>query len=333
MMLLSEVRIVFPCKVLYIHHLILVLEHILSLISVSELTKRYGKVEALRKVSFNVEKGVTGLIGPNGAGKSTLIKILLGLIDANQGEAKVFGYDSRRERSKILEKVGVLHEKPSLPSWVTARQYLEYVAKLKRLQNVEEEIEKVCETCNLTDFIDRKIGTFSAGMVQRLGLADALIGKPELVILDEPTANLDPLGRFEVLTKIKRLRDEEDISFLISTHILSELERVCDNVVILNEGSVLTYGRISELVSKYANPKCALKVDDPNKFIQAITQKNLSNMEAKDDLILVEVKDYDSFIKEVNNMVRQNIIILKELRPISPTLEDIFIEAMRRKSA
>jgi len=303
----------------------------LSLINVSELTKRYGRVEALRKVSFNVERGVTGLIGPNGAGKSTLIKILLGLIIVNEGEAKVFGFNSRKERNKILERVGVLHEKPRFPFWVTARQYLEYVAKLKRLVKVTEEIEEVSEICGLTDFIDRRIGTFSAGMVQRLGLADSLIGKPELVILDEPTANLDPLGRFEVLTKIKRLRDEEDMNFLISTHILSELERVCGNIVILNQGVILTYGSFQELVSKYASPKYMVKVDDSKEFIKGLSKKTVANVEVKDDFTLAEVKDYPEFIKEVNDMVKQGAIVLRELKPIPATLEDIFIEAIRRK--
>jgi len=305
----------------------------LNLISVNELTKRYGRLEALQKVSFTIEEGVTGLIGPNGAGKSTLIKILLGIITANQGEAKIFGLDSRKERSKIMERVGVLHEKPSLPSWVTARQYLEYVASLKRLANLNEEVKRVSEICSLTDFIDRRIGTFSAGMVQRIGLADALIGKPELVILDEPTANLDPLGRFDVLTKIKRLRDDEDMNFLISTHILSELEKVCDSVIILNEGSVLTYGLFNELISRYASPKYTLKVDDPKRFIEDISKKTVTNIEVKDDLILAEVKDYAQFIKEVNDMVKQGVIVLEELKPLSPTLEDIFIEAIRRKEA
>lgn len=303
----------------------------LSLISVDKLTKRYGKIEALQKASFKIEKGVTGLIGPNGAGKSTLIKILLGIITANQGEARIFGLDTRKERSKILERIGVLHEKPRFPSWVTARQYLEHVAELKSLSNITEKIEEVSEICGLTGFIDRKIGTFSAGMVQRLGLADALIGKPELVILDEPTANLDPLGRYDVLTKVKRLRDEENINFLISTHILSELEKVCDNVVILNQGLVLTYGSLSELISKYAISKYIVKVDNPEKFVKNMSKKIVTNVDVKEDFILAEVEDPTEFINEVNRFVKQGIIVLKELTPLSANLEDIFIEAMRRK--
>ncbi len=301
-----------------------------GVIIVDELTKRYGRVEALRKVSFEVGRGVTGLIGPNGAGKSTLIKILLGLINPSQGETKIFGLDSQKERDKILERVGVLHEKPRFPSWVTAREYLEHVARLKRLPNIAEEVERVSEMCSLGGFIDRKTGTFSAGMVQRLGLADALIGKPELVILDEPTANLDPLGRYDVLTKIKRLKDEEDMSFLFSTHILSELEKVCDNIVILNEGSVLAHGSLSELTSKYASSKYRAKVNNPEKFMQNLSKKAAS-LQMVDDFVFAEVKDGAQFMDEVNCMVRRGIIVLEELTPLSATLEDIFIEALRRK--
>lgn len=304
----------------------------MSLIEVEGLVKHYGRVNALRDVGFKVESGVTGLIGPNGAGKSTLIKILLGLISAKKGTIAVFGLDCWKDRNKILERVGVLHEKPRFPSLVTGREYLEYVAKLKGTSKVNEEVERVSETCGLADFVDRKIGTFSAGMVQRLGLANALIGEPELVILDEPTANLDPLGRMDVLTKIKRLRDEEGINFLVSTHILSELERVCDSVVILNEGIVLTHGPLSELTSEYASPKYMIKVDNPQKLFKSVSKQTAAKLEPKGEFILANTEDPDSLVEEINSLVKQGIITLKELKPLTPNLEDIFVEVMRRKS-
>lgn len=303
----------------------------MDILYAERLTKRYGRVEALRDASFAISEGVTGLIGPNGAGKSTFIKIVLGLIRSTRGEAKIFGLDVRKDRSKVMEKVGVLHEKPSLPSWVTARQYLEHVARLKRTVDIAAEIERVSVICSLAGYIDRKIGTFSAGMAQRLGLANALIGKPELVILDEPTANLDPLGRNDVLTKIKRLRDEDNMNFLISTHILSELEKVCDNIVILNEGKVLIYGSYSDLVSKYSTCKYVVKVDDPKSLIESLPTAMTERTEVKDDSIIVEVKDETRFLKELNETIRSKNFTLKELRLCTPTLEDIFIEAMRRK--
>jgi ABC-2 type transport system ATP-binding protein len=305
----------------------------MNLIEINNLVKHYGRISALREATFQVSEGITGLIGPNGAGKSTLIKILLGLIHADSGKATVFGLDSQTDRSKILEKVGVLHEKPRFPSWATGREYLEYAAKLKGNSRVTQKIERVCEMFGLGEFIDRKIGTFSAGMAQRLGLADALIGNPDLVILDEPTANLDPLGRLNVLTSIRRLRDEEGVNFIISTHILSELERVCDNVVIINEGIILTHGSLRELVPEYTNPKYLVKVDNIRKFIKRVSKKNVANLEVRDDSIFLDVKDRDSFIMEINNLVKGQMIVLLELKPLSPTLEDVFVEVLRRRKS
>lgn len=301
---------------------------------VKGLVKRYGRIEALRKATFEVAEGITGLIGPNGAGKSTLIKIVLGLISADAGEAAVFGLDSWKDRDRILERVGVLHEKPRFPSWVTGREYLEYSAKLKgKVSNIAGEIKRVSEVCGLASFIDRKISTLSAGMVQRLGLADALIGKPELVILDEPTANLDPLGRMDILNRIKRLRDEEGTNFLISTHILSELEKVSDNVVILNEGRILAHGAFSDLVSRYTNPKYLVKADHVDRFVEHMKRKGVATLEIKDDYVFADVEDPDSFINEINDLVEKRVIVLRELKVFSPTLEDVFVEVMRRKTA
>ena len=304
----------------------------MNLIQVNGLVKRYGKIEALRKADFEVSDGITGLIGPNGAGKSTLIKIVLGLIFADSGEAVVFGLDSWKDRSKVLERVGVLHEKPRFPSWVTGREYLEYSAELKGVLETPKEIERVSEVCGLADFIERKIGTFSAGMVQRIGLADALIGRPELVILDEPTANLDPLGRLEILNRIRRLRDEEGTSFLISTHILSELERVCDSVVILNEGVVLTYGTVSELSDEYASTRFVIRVDDAKKLVEGLSRENVSFLEEGADYVTVDVEDFELLVEEVNRLVTKRAVVLKELKAFSPTLEDVFVSVLRRKT-
>jgi ABC-2 type transport system ATP-binding protein len=291
----------------------------------------YGRFTALRDLTFSVGEGITGLIGPNGAGKSTFIKVILGIIKPTHGIIKIFGLDSRRQRSKIMEKVGVLHEKPSLPPWVTARRYLEYVARIKRLDEVGKEVGRVSEICSLGAYIDRRIGTFSAGMAQRLGLADALIGRPDLVILDEPTANLDPLGRYDVLTKVRRLRDEEKTNFLISTHILPELEKVCDNVVILNQGTLLTYGSYSELMEKSMEKKYVVRVDHPEVLVNALGKGSVARVEVKDDVVTADVSDESAFLNEINDLVRSNVITVTELRPLSPSLEDVFVKALRRK--
>lgn len=303
-----------------------------NLIQVRGLVKHYGKVKALRGVTFKVDKGITGLIGPNGAGKTTIIKIVLGLISADDGEATVFGLNCWKDREEILGKVGVLHEKPRFPTWVTGREYLEYVCRMKKRLHLKEEIERASELCGLRDFVDRRIDTYSAGMIQRLGLADALIGNPDVVILDEPTANLDPLGRSHILSMIRYLAEQEGISFLISTHILSELERICDRVVILNEGLVLDYGLVSQLVSTLSSPTYAVKVDDRERFIKHIAGRVSGKLDMKDELVIACPEDPESFLDEVNDLVKRNVVVLRELKPLAPTLEDIFVEVMRRKS-
>ncbi len=303
----------------------------MSVIQVDALSKHYGHVKALENANFTVDSGITGLIGPNGAGKSTLIKIMLGLVRQTKGKAEIFGLDSRKERNKVMRRVGVLHEKPSLPPWVSARQYLEFVASLKKVSDIAGEIERVSEICGLKGYVERRIGTFSAGMAQRLGLAGALVGEPDLVVLDEPTANLDPLGRYEILTKIKGLRDQTGTNFLISTHILSELEKVCDNIIILNEGTVLTHGPFSKLVKEYSGQKYMVRVDKPRMFLDSLSEKTARTAEIKNDSILLEVNNEEQFLKEANEIIWSKACMLKEFKPLSPTLEDVFIEVMRRK--
>jgi ABC-2 type transport system ATP-binding protein len=168
-------------------------------------------------------------------------------------------------------------------------------------------------------------------MVQRLGLAGALIGKPDLVILDEPTANLDPLGRYDVLSKIKKLRDEDQMNFLISTHILSELEKVCDSVIILNEGSVLAFGSLSDLAVQYSSRKYFVRVDKPKVFVAGLSDETRKRADVRGDGIFVEADDDGGLLKELNETFRSKAFALEEFRLLTPTLEDIFVEAMRRK--
>jgi len=183
--------------------------------------KSFGHVQALKGLDLEICRGVFGFVGPNGAGKTTTVKILLGLIKASKGSATVFGLDAWKESFSIRKRVGVLHEKPCFPGWVTGLEYLEYVCRLKGLEEPRETALKELESFGLAGVADRKIGGYSAGMVQRLGLAQAFVGEPELVFLDEPTANLDPLGRAEFLEMAKQRCNDEDVSVVISAHALS----------------------------------------------------------------------------------------------------------------
>jgi len=216
----------------------------MHLIELSGLHKQYENgTHALRGVNYTFDGGILGLIGPNGAGKSTMIKILIGLLRPTKGTGLILGRDAFADPN-LLKDVGILHEKPAYPPDVSGRDFLEFIAEFKDLET--DSVDEACKIMAITDYADNKIGSYSAGMLQRFGIADAILGMPKLVILDEPTSNLDPLGRIDVLDIIRTLHTE-GINFIVSTHILSELGKVCTNALILNEGRVIADGDMEKL--------------------------------------------------------------------------------------
>lgn len=218
-----------------------------SIISISNISKSFEDVEALIDVSFSVKRGIFGLIGPNGAGKTTLLRILLGLIKPDEGTAHVLGFDISKNLLDVKERIGVLHEKPSYPSTLTPHRYLNYI---RGFYQSTENISHILKEVGLYDAEDRLIGKLSAGMLQRLGIAQALIGCPDLVFLDEPTANLDVVGREEVIKLIVELHNDSGVSFFVTSHILSELETLCHDIAIINKGRLVSGGPLPETVDK-----------------------------------------------------------------------------------
>lgn len=198
--------------------------------------KRFGRVWALRGLDLSVPRGrVFGFIGPNGAGKTTTIRICLGLLRPDAGEVRLFG-EYPWNNPDVRALVGVLHEQMAFPEHLRVRRFLEHAARIYGVEKPREAAASVLKVVELDEAADRKISALSAGMRQRLGIAQALIHGPELVIADEPTANLDPLGRVEILNLIARLHKDEGVSFFISSHILPELARICDHIALIHEG-------------------------------------------------------------------------------------------------
>jgi ABC-2 type transport system ATP-binding protein len=218
------------------------------MLSVSNISKSFGKKRVLNDVSLDFDHGVLGFIGPNGAGKSTLIKIILGLVKPDGGDVRILGKRMGDDRIGVIKNIGVLHEKCIYPSTVSGSEYLEFMSSYKGV--ARDELKSACEFAGVQDYIHRPIGSYSAGMLQRFGFADAIVGFPRLVILDEPTSNLDPLARRDILQKISTLHREHGMSFIISTHVLSEPGRVCTHVMILNAGVQLAYGPLAEYERK-----------------------------------------------------------------------------------
>lgn len=299
------------------------------IVEVRGLMKNFGQVQALRGLDLEIGKGVFGFIGPNGAGKTTTVKILLGLTRASGGEARVFGLDAWKESFVIRKRTGVLHEKPRFPGWVTGLEYLEYACRLKGLEEPRKTALEELKFFELKEAVDRKVGGYSAGMVQRLGLAQAFVGNPELVFLDEPTANLDPLGRAEFLEMVKERCRDDGVSVMISTHILSELERVCDSVTILFGGVALEQGPLSDLVEKYSEDVYVIESTDNRQMLSRL--KKLGCVErvwVDGEAVKAEVEDRVDFETSVVNLAHDLGLGLRRFEPVLSSLEDVYKDVL-----
>jgi ABC-2 type transport system ATP-binding protein len=218
-------------------------------VELRDIAFRYGSVEALRGVSLVLGSGATGLLGPNGAGKSTLLRILLGFLKPDSGEGRVLGYDIRLEQADIRRRVGYMPEDDCLLPGMDAVTFTAYLGELSGMprQEAMKRAHEVLFYVGLGESRYRLLDTYSAGMRQRLKLAQALVHDPRLLFLDEPTANLDPQGRSEVLELISDIVSKKDIQVVISSHILSDIESVCSHVVILNRGLAAAQGLLADL--------------------------------------------------------------------------------------
>ncbi|WP_323448143.1 ABC transporter ATP-binding protein [Streptomyces yaizuensis] len=218
------------------------------MIVTESLSMRYPRVTALDRLSLDIGPGVTGLVGSNGAGKSTLIKILLGLAPATEGRAAVLGLDVATSGAEIRERVGYMPEHDCLPPDVSATEFVVHMARMSGLSPTAAR-ERTADTLRHVGLYEeryRPIGGYSTGMKQRVKLAQALVHDPRLVLLDEPTNGLDPVGRDEMLGLIRRIHTDFGISVLVTSHLLGELERTCDHVVVIDGGSLLRSSSTSD---------------------------------------------------------------------------------------
>jgi ABC-2 type transport system ATP-binding protein len=222
-------------------------------IETRKLTKRYGETTAVDSLDLSIRRGeVFGLLGPNGAGKTTTILMLLGLTEPTSGSARVDGLIPTRDPLLVKSRVGYLPDEVGFYEDMTARQNLRYTAELNRLPRAagDERIDALLNDVGLGGDADRKVGGYSRGMRQRLGLADALVKDPSILILDEPTVNIDPEGVRELLLLVERLRSDQGVTILLSSHLLHQVEQVCDRIGVFVSGKLVTSGTIDELAGE-----------------------------------------------------------------------------------
>jgi len=226
------------------------------MLNVEALSKSYGQTRALREVTFQVTSGqVFGFLGPNGAGKTTAMNIIAGLIEFDSGAVTIDGMDLRRNRPSLRGVVGYLPESPAFYGYMTAREYLLFIGDVSGLTPAANRAraDELLDTVGLAEAGRRRIGGYSRGMKQRLGMAAAIYNRPRLLLLDEPTSALDPQGRLDVITLVARMRDAGMTVFL-STHILADVERVCDSVAIIKSGAIVAADSMAGLRERYIQP-------------------------------------------------------------------------------
>ncbi|MEM3390633.1 MAG: ABC transporter ATP-binding protein [Thermoproteota archaeon] len=300
-----------------------------GIIHVRSLTKSYGKIKALDNVSFDIPQGVAALIGPNGSGKTTLINIILGLVKPDAGEITVLGFDPWRNGHSVRGLVNVLHEKPSFPKWFTGLEYLLYAADLYSVSNPRDRVYEVASWLNIAGELNRRVGEYSAGMVQRLGLAQVLLNEPKLIILDEPTANLDPAGRIEVLNLVKALKKDKGISFILSSHILPELARVCDFLVFLHYGKLLLASDLRSVLP--IQPPIEYKIiTNNNQLLFNMGVKAGLSMELHEDSVVLKNVDPDDLTKALR-LAGDSGLTIRYVEPEKNIIEAIYLSILREE--
>jgi ABC-2 type transport system ATP-binding protein len=267
------------------------------LIQTSELTRRYGAVTALDALSVTIEPGITGLVGANGAGKSTLAKILLGLVSPSSGSASVLGHDVVQGRADIRALVGYMPEHDCLPPDMSATEFVAFLARCSGLPATaaRERAAEVLRHVGLFEERYRPMGGYSTGMAQRVKLAQALVHDPRILILDEPTNGLDPAGRDEMLALVARTGHEFGISVLVSSHLLGELERICERIVLIEQGRLRRVASVGSLTEATGTLVVELDRDAAtlDAFVQLLASRGV-NAQLDRHHVLVEVPGMDS---------------------------------------
>jgi ABC-2 type transport system ATP-binding protein len=301
-------------------------------VSTRGLTKRYRLDVALDDLDLDVPAGcVFGFLGPNGAGKTTTLRLLTGLARPTAGSATVAGIDATTGGRALAERIGALDQDPRYYGWMTGRELLTFVGRLHGLDGapLRARVEEVLETIGLVDAANRRIGAYSGGMRQRLGIGQAMLPRPAVLFLDEPVSSLDPAGRRDVLELIGRLRGT--CTVFMSTHILNDVERVCDRVGILDHGRLVTEAPMDELLASHAQPILELDPEPgQDAAVAALTatvrgQAWTRDVRVEHGLIRVFVTDAERAAAEVLPLVVTSGVRLARFERVRPTLEEVFL--------
>ncbi len=298
-------------------------------IVVKNLSKNFKNFRAVSGISFSVEEGrIVGFLGPNGAGKTTTLRMMVGLSKPTNGSIEIAGEAVEFAGSSANNKFGYLPEQPSFYGWMNGNEYLSFVADTFKIIGDKKAtaIKKVLKVVDLYGAKNKKIASYSNGMKQRLGIAQALINDPEVLIMDEPVSALDPIGRREVLNVISSLKGKKTILF--STHILSDVDKMCDDVIIINKGKIITQSSITELKEKYAKPILEIEVESGADVIAGNLESKewVDRVESSGNHIKVWLRD--AHVIESNIPLKELLANGKSILKYGlamPEVEDLFV--------
>ena len=303
------------------------------MIEINNLVKKYGDHVAVDDLSLTVEPGkIYGFLGPNGAGKSTTMNIITGYLGATSGEVKINGHDIFKEPEEAKKCIGYLPEIPPLYVDMTVREYLDFVAELKKLEKSlrKRYVEEAMETTGITDVANRMIRNLSKGYRQRVGFAQAILGYPEIIILDEPTVGLDPKQIIEIRELIKKLGEKHTV--ILSSHILTEISAVCDHVFIISKGKLVASDATENLVSLMSGAQeieVTVRTDVANAQKELAAISEISKVEVKNEdagELVVYAKKGADVREDVFRILAEKHFAVLEMHTIEKSLEDVFLE-------
>lgn len=308
------------------------------MIEVKNLTKRYGNHLAVDHLSFTVESGkIYGFLGPNGAGKSTTMNIMTGYLGATEGQVLIDGHDILKEPEEAKKNIGYLPEIPPLYMEMTVREYLEFAAELKGIKKKDREpqIEEVIRLAKLRDVENRLIQNLSKGYKQRVGLAQAVLGFPEIIVLDEPTVGLDPKQIIEIRELIRHLGEKHTV--ILSSHILPEISAVCDHVFIISKGKLVASDSTENLVNLMSGAQeieltVRTGAGEAAGYLQG--EENIARVEQADhDKIRIYAKKGADVREEVFRQMAEHNVLVLEMKTVTKSLEDVFLEITQEGGA
>ena len=302
-------------------------------VRLNQVTKKYGRLVALDQITLDIGSGITGLLGPNGAGKTTLIKVLLGLVRTSLGDGEVLGMRLKGNARKIRARVGYMPEDDCYIAGLSGVELVQFMAQLSGQKGIEglRRAHEILDYCDIQQERYRDVATYSTGMRQKLKFAQAIIHDPPLLILDEPTAGLDPEERLAMLNRVRSLSTAAGKAVLISTHILPDVRAICDDVVIMVNGRIRVVERL-DVLSRPTTPAYSVRLAGPiEPFQQRVEADGLELHTERDGELTIRGLGDDA-ADQIWRWSRESGVGLRRLAPATNSLEDVFLQAIRESS-